>query len=101
MTEKTKTGAGESGEVTIKGIDSGLIPNSNDSDEIKKIKLKLDGDIYKWVILFLGFSILLVIIAVSVLVGLGKTIPDGIIAIGSAAVGAMAGILAPSPTTNK
>jgi len=39
----------------------------------------------------------LVIVVVAILVGLGKTVPDGVIAIDSAAVGAMEGILAPSP----
>jgi hypothetical protein len=64
-------------------------------------KLKLEMDIYRWVIKFLGVSILLVIIVVAILVGLGNTVPDGVIAIGSAAVGAMAGILAPSPAASK
>ena len=64
-------------------------------------KLKLEMGIYRWVIKFLGVSTLLVIIVVAILVGLGNTVPDGIIAIGSAAVGAMAGILAPSPAASK
>jgi hypothetical protein len=64
-------------------------------------RLKLEMDIYRWVIKFLGVSTLLVIIVVAILVGLGNTVPDGIIAIGSAAVGAMAGLLAPSPAASR
>jgi len=64
-------------------------------------KLKEESSIYRWVILFIGVSVLLVIIAVSILVGLGKTPPEGLIAIGSAAIGAMAGLLAPSPLASK
>ena len=73
----------------------------NVSDSVNILKLELEGDIYRWVIKFLGVAILLVIIVIAILVGLGKTPPDGIVAIGSAAVGAMAGILAPSPAASK
>ena len=72
-------------------------PEPQLSDAVNLAKMKLEGDIYRWVIIFLGVTILLVIIVVAILIGLGKTAPDGIIAIGSAAVGAMAGILVPSP----
>jgi len=78
-----------------------LNPDPNASEKVNLAKLEYESVIYRWVILFIGVSVLLVIIAVSILVGLGKTPPDGLIAIGSAAVGAMAGILAPSPVTTK
>jgi hypothetical protein len=76
-------------------------PDKNLPKDVMMKKLELEGDIYRWVIKFLGVAILLVILVVAVLVGLGKTTPDGVIAIGSAAVGAMAGILAPSPAAAK
>jgi hypothetical protein len=77
------------------GFAMGIDPHA--SDELNAKKMELEGQIYRWVILFLGAGILLVVIVVAILVGLDKNVPDGVIAIGSAAVGAMAGILAPSP----
>jgi hypothetical protein len=54
--------------------------------------------LFRLVVFFLG-SIALVTVAGSMIIfALGKTtIPDGVIAIGSAAVGALAGLLTPSP----
>ena len=76
--------------------------NEKVSEKVQLEQLGLQGDIYRLVIKILGAAIILVIIAVAILVGLDKsTIPDGLIAIGSAGVGAMAGILAPSPIANK
>ncbi len=48
-------------------------------------------------VVFLGLVALAVIGVVGVNVYTGKTTPDGLIALGSASVGAMAGLLAPSP----
>ncbi len=86
-------------QVVTKDVELHTDPNASENVNLKK--LELEGDIYRWVIKFLGIAIILVIIVVAILVGLGKTVPDGIIAIGSAAVGAMAGILAPSPAASK
>ena len=54
--------------------------------------------LFRLVVFFLG-SIALVTVAGSMIIfALGKpTVPDGVIAIGSAAVGALAGLLTPSP----
>lgn len=75
-----------------------------DADAIKRLKIKFEASIYLVVIAFLGIIVLSVIIVVGYIVlspvpagGTAKPIPEGLIAIGSAAVGAMAGILAPSP----
>jgi hypothetical protein len=61
--------------------------------------LQSDPWIYRMVVFFLGM-----IVVITVLGGMLHTgkdqISDGIIAIGSAAVGAMAGLLAPSPMNN-
>ena len=53
--------------------------------------------IYRLVAAALGLAVLIAIIAAAILAGLGKTVPEGLIAIGSAAAGALAGLLAPSP----
>lgn len=77
---------------------------SKDSDPIKKLKIQYEASIYIAVIAFLGIIVLSVIFIVGYIVlspvpagGTAKVIPEGLIAIGSAAVGAMAGMLAPSP----
>jgi len=79
---------------------------TSDSDPIKILKIKFEASIYLVVIAFLGMIVLSVIIIAGYIVmspvptgGSAKVIPEGLIAIGSAAVGAMAGILAPSPAT--
>jgi hypothetical protein len=65
--------------------------------ELQLNKFQLDSYIYKWVITFLGLSVMLVIGGAIILSFVGpNTLPEGLIAIASAAVGAMAGILAPS-----
>jgi hypothetical protein len=56
-----------------------------------------DTWIYRIVVISLGVGMLAAVIGVLILSGYGKTAPDGVIAIGSAAVGALAGLLAPSP----
>jgi hypothetical protein len=68
----------------------------------EKIPGAVAGFVYKGTIIFLGLAILIVLVGEVLIVGLGsgvtaKTLPDGVIAIASASVGALAGILAPSP----
>jgi len=77
---------------------------STDSDPIKTLKIQYESSIYLAVIAFLGIIVLSVIFIVGYIVlspvpagGPAKVIPEGLIAIGSMAVGAMAGMLAPSP----
>lgn len=53
---------------------------------------------YRATVLFLGSALIAVILAQVWITVTGKETPDGLIAIGSAAIGALAGLLAPSPT---
>jgi|SRR5581483_1859916 len=59
----------------------------------------LDTDvwIYRIVVISLALAMLISLISAIALAYSGKSIPDGVIAIGSMATGALAGLLAPSP----
>jgi hypothetical protein len=59
--------------------------------------LQTDVWIYRMVILILGAVILIAIIGGIFLSLEGKNIPESIVSIGSVAIGALAGLLAPSP----
>lgn len=64
--------------------------------------LETDKWIYRMVVFFLGAVVLVTVIGGIYLTSVGGTsqnfqIPQGIVAIGSAAVGALAGLLAPPP----
>ena len=61
--------------------------------------LQTDKWIYRLVVGVLGLALILTVIGgfTLVLTGQTKPMPEGLIAIGSAAVGALAGLLAPSP----
>jgi hypothetical protein len=60
--------------------------------------LQTDRWIFRLVVAFLGLAVLLTIIGGFILsFKTAATIPEGLIALGSAAVGALAGLLAPSP----
>lgn len=53
---------------------------------------------YRIVVLSLGFAVLIGMIGLIILSWKGvQSVPDGLVAIGSAAVGALAGLLAPPP----
>jgi hypothetical protein len=54
---------------------------------------------YRYAIWFLGASVLITIISMCVLAALEKDVPDGLIAIGSAVAGGIAGLLSPAPRT--
>lgn len=67
--------------------------------------LSTDKWIYRIIVLALGVTILTIIVGVIVLIGSGKItddkgVPTILTAIGSAAIGALAGLLAPPPKTN-
>ncbi len=67
---------------------------------LQKISTPLESDrwIFRLVVAFLGVAVLLTIIGGFYLsIKTAVTIPEGLIALGSAAVGALAGLLAPSP----
>ena len=60
--------------------------------------LETDEWTYRIVVLSLGLAVLISLLGLIVLSFKGiESLPDGLVAIGSAAVGALAGLLAPSP----
>ncbi|MFQ5572280.1 MAG: hypothetical protein ACE5G0_21600 [Rhodothermales bacterium] len=59
-----------------------------------------DTFVYRITVGSLGAAVLVTLIGAIVLVALGKETPEILVAIGSAAVGALAGLLAPSPARN-
>lgn len=70
--------------------------------EVPATPLQTDRWIYRLVVGALGLVILVAIIGAILLAWKGQTTtPDILTAIGSAAVGALAGLLAPSPTSPK
>jgi hypothetical protein len=67
---------------------------------LQKLSSPLQSDrwIFRLVVAFLGLAVLFTIIGGFILsFKTATTIPEGLIALGSAAVGALAGLLAPSP----
>lgn len=67
---------------------------------LQKLSSPLQSDrwIFRLVVAFLGLAVLFTIIGGFILsFKTAATIPEGLIALGSAAVGALAGLLAPSP----
>lgn len=61
--------------------------------------LQSDVWIYRMVVAALGLVVLISIIGAIYLANTASGVPDAIISLGSAAVGALAGLLAPSPGT--
>lgn len=84
----------------VKAIADTFKTEVTDSEKIKELKINSATDLYRWVIVFLGAIVILVVAITGILLGKdpGTDIPDGLIAIGSAAVGAIAGMLAQSPS---
>jgi len=60
--------------------------------------MKKDTWIYRAVVLVLGVTVLISLIGTIVLVMTDHSTPEIIIALGSAAIGGLAGLLAPSPS---
>jgi hypothetical protein len=88
------------------------LQNEFKNDPVKAIEnihqspLEYDVWIYRVVVIALGTGILAIIIGVIILIGTGqltndKNVPTILTAIGSAAIGALAGLLAPSPKSAK
>jgi hypothetical protein len=76
---------------------------ANPSEAIAKVAMPLplqnDNWIYRIVVISLGLVVLVTIIGQIILgIRTDKYLTEGIIALASAAVGALAGLLAPSPT---
>ena len=68
---------------------------------VAKAGTPLDTDpiIYRIVVSCLGAAMILTAFGLIALTWNNSTIPEGLVALGSAAVGALAGLLAPSPRT--
>ena len=60
---------------------------------------RMDKDIwlYRIVVMALGFTVVISMVGAIVLTMSGKATPEAIVALGSAAIGGLAGLLAPSP----
>jgi hypothetical protein len=73
----------------------------NPAEVIARVAAPLQTDvwIYRMVVGALGLTVLLAIIGSVGLVALGRQTPEAVVALGSAAVGALAGLLAPSPSS--
>lgn len=56
-----------------------------------------DRWIYRMVVVALGLTVVISVVGGIVLGIAGQTIPDGVVALGSAALGGLAGLLVPSP----
>lgn len=74
-------------------------------NQIQQNPLADDKWIYRIIVLALGLTILFIIIGVIILIGMeqikdDKGVPTILTAIGSAAIGGLAGLLAPPPRTN-
>ena len=63
-------------------------------DELRKANPSTDRWTFRWAIWILGIVVILSVIALWALQGNGYDSPDGLVAIGSGAVGGLAGLLA-------
>lgn len=69
-------------------------------DAIQTISTPLQTDkwIYRFVVWFLGLTVIGTVLGGFIITALtAQKIPEGLVALGSAALGALAGLLAPSP----
>ncbi len=73
------------------------------AETLLRLAAPLESDvwIYRIVVGALGLAVVLAVLGGIVLASLGKGAPEILVAIGSAAVGALAGLLAPSPASRK
>ena len=71
----------------------------NPAEAIASLAAPLQSDvwIYRMVVAALGLAVLFGVVGAIVLAMAAKPIPEVLVALGSAAVGALAGLLAPSP----
>ena len=73
------------------------------TDSVEQLRSPIEYDlwIYRWVVIVLGIiAVITVIGGIAITLFLRDasiTLPDAIVALGSAAVGALAGLLAPAP----
>ena len=97
------TGSGSVQELAMMVSENPELAEMIKKDPVKALEslaspLQTDVLLYRLVVGSLGAAVLITLIGAIVLVALGKQTPEVLVAIGSAAVGALAGLLAPSPT---
>jgi predicted phage tail protein len=75
----------------------------NPAEAIADLASPLQSDvwIYRLVVGALALAILITVVGAILLAMQGRTVPDVLLAIGSGAVGALAGLLAPSPASGR
>lgn len=81
----------------LKGEDPDTVSVSDALKEVERTAIPAyieDKMFYRWALQILGIVIVLTLIGIIGLAATGKTIPDGLIAIGSTAVGVFAGLFA-------
>lgn len=95
MKEKTNEFAQAADEQAVEGV---IAEVQKEAAERIPTPLQTDPWIYRGTVVVLGLAVLLVAIAQYHITLQGKNvaIPDGLIAIGSVAIGALAGLLAPT-----
>ena len=92
-------------ELAVRVADDSALADKIKADPVAALSnlagpLQTDVWIYRCVVRSLGLTVLLVVIGVIVLACMGKSDPpQALTALGSAALGALAGLLAPSPAT--
>jgi len=102
MAQGTGTGSGSVQELAVKVAENPDLVELIKKDPVKALQnlatpLQTDVLLYRIVVSSLGAAMLIALIGAIVLVAFGKETPDVLVAIGSAAIGALAGLLAPSP----
>jgi len=79
----------------------------NDKQQLQRLAqslpepLRTDVWVYRMVVFFLGSAVLSTILGGLYIATTAADLPEGLIALGSAAVGALAGLLAPSPPATR
>lgn len=85
----------------LKKLQADPVPVIEEAEKIAKAETPAyigDRWLYRIAIGLLGFLAIVAIVGSIVLVGINKTIPEVLVAMGSIAVGAIVGLFAPSPT---
>lgn len=101
----TGSGSGGVGELAAAARENPELVEMFKKDPVKALEtfalanpLRTDKVLYRLVVGSLGAAVLISLIGAIVLAPFAKETPQVLVAIGSAAVGALAGLLAPSPT---
>jgi hypothetical protein len=82
-------------------IRTDLVKGLEEAQKVADREYRKDSDrfLYRSVVVVLGSTLLITLVGALALAFTGRNVPTEIIALGSAALGAMAGLLAPSPAS--